>query len=740
MSFIIPDWGGGDSFSYHEDLEDPSILSSKSSKCLLANLKKKKKRKRTEDNKFSQQIPQPRQIEKSINSLRQHNDALGASQTCSLLFPNKSSELKTDKKKKKKVPKIKGTGDQIYGISKNINSEDTGTAIGNGSTNDNVGLAEQLVIKTCRKKKRKRKNKNKNKYSELNAKQKKEKNTQDNMLSNISSTVNKSVEYDSKADVNVSYVFNSKLLTGARTVGEHSVDNKASCTTKRKKRNKKGISSSMNECKVHSGISSQPSDFTEPDDQMLSGENSEELAKIDIGKRSKNKKKNIGDSPTCVEFMGNTMKNEKLSSTVNIPKKSKQRNQLGNKQNKKNKKMETEDTDEDLIFEADDDDDCDPKFQSDFKTLLKELDFETFHNSQPAKKKKMHLNDKSSVSDMTIVHADKKNFARKEKLSSEDYIDSEHLDSDFEIDNEHLETNRKNRHKNIELIEKNTKYDEKKIGKEKGNIREKKEAKIDACETSSPKIDNKKKMDKNKLAEMLEEAKITRESKPLILSSAEALRQKMINQLAVARFRMVNEALYTSSSLDAVKMFTHDHEAFKDYHAGYQAQVKCWPVNPQDLIVQWLCKKPKEWVVADFGCGEAVLSLLVPQQKVHSLDLVATNSRVTACDMAHTPLNSASVDVVVFCLSLMGTNIKDFIVEANRVLKEGGIMKIAEVESRFGDVQQFLNLLMKFGFHCIQKDTNGKYFFLFEFKKIRKLKKTIALPNIILKPCIYKKR
>lgn len=39
--------------------------------------------------------------------------------------------------------------------------------------------------------------------------------------------------------------------------------------------------------------------------------------------------------------------------------------------------------------------------------------------------------------------------------------------------------------------------------------------------------------------------------------------------------------------------------------------------------------------------------------------------------MAHTNLLTSSVNVVVFCLSLMGTNLKDYIVEANRVLKKG---------------------------------------------------------------------
>ena len=39
--------------------------------------------------------------------------------------------------------------------------------------------------------------------------------------------------------------------------------------------------------------------------------------------------------------------------------------------------------------------------------------------------------------------------------------------------------------------------------------------------------------------------------------------------------------------------------------------------------------------------------------------------------LTQVPLASKSVDIAVFCLSLMGTNITEFIMEANRVLKDG---------------------------------------------------------------------
>jgi ubiquinone/menaquinone biosynthesis C-methylase UbiE len=70
---------------------------------------------------------------------------------------------------------------------------------------------------------------------------------------------------------------------------------------------------------------------------------------------------------------------------------------------------------------------------------------------------------------------------------------------------------------------------------------------------------------------------------------------------------------------------------------------------------------------------------------VHAFDLVAVNARVTACDMSNVPLADATLDVALFCLSLMGTNCLDFLREAARTLKVGGELRVAEVKSRFVD-------------------------------------------------------
>jgi ribosomal RNA-processing protein 8 len=47
--------------------------------------------------------------------------------------------------------------------------------------------------------------------------------------------------------------------------------------------------------------------------------------------------------------------------------------------------------------------------------------------------------------------------------------------------------------------------------------------------------------------------------------------------------------------------------------------------------------------------------------KVRSFDLVAKKEFVEIADIAHLPVKDKSVDICVFCLSLMGTNYINFL-------------------------------------------------------------------------------
>ncbi|XP_073813471.1 ribosomal RNA-processing protein 8 [Musca autumnalis] len=218
-----------------------------------------------------------------------------------------------------------------------------------------------------------------------------------------------------------------------------------------------------------------------------------------------------------------------------------------------------------------------------------------------------------------------------------------------------------------------------------------------------------------------------------------AFEAKLKEQLMGGRFRFLNEQLYTMNSKKAEQLFKSDPEAFKAYHDGYRHQVEKWPLNPLNRIIKMIKKLPKSLEIGDFGCGEGMLAKSVPH-KVYSMDLVSCRDDIISCDMANTPLNTHSLDVAVYCLSLMGTNLKDYLLEANRVLKMDGMMYVAEIQSRFDNVKDFVRKLDSFGFQLIKQDVGQKVFYFFQFKKVRNIGKVSNVPTLQLKPCLYRKR
>ncbi|XP_077200250.1 ribosomal RNA-processing protein 8 [Paroedura picta] len=219
----------------------------------------------------------------------------------------------------------------------------------------------------------------------------------------------------------------------------------------------------------------------------------------------------------------------------------------------------------------------------------------------------------------------------------------------------------------------------------------------------------------------------------------------MEERLDSARFRYINQQLYTRPSHEAVRLFQEDPEAFAVYHRGFAQQVARWPENPVLRFVRYLRNRPASLVVADFGCGDCTLARSI-RNKVHCFDVMALDSRVTVCDMSQVPLEAASVDVVVFCLALMGTNLCEILEEANRVLRVGGTLLVAEVASRFGDLRAFLGALAGLGFRLVSKDVSGSHFYAMELQKESpprnpggaRTGKTAA--GLALLPCLYKRR
>jgi len=156
----------------------------------------------------------------------------------------------------------------------------------------------------------------------------------------------------------------------------------------------------------------------------------------------------------------------------------------------------------------------------------------------------------------------------------------------------------------------------------------------------------------------------------------------------------------------------HDPSEWYLYHTLYRETRKDWPEQPFERIAERIRVRP-DWVVADFGCGECLLKDMLSNNRVISIDHVAWNEQVIACDMSSTPLENATLDVAVFSLSLMGTNWVDYLKEAYRTLKPYGHLFIAEPQRKWQEHIEDLKRTVKAQGFCMVGDIEQRYDFIY---------------------------
>ena len=174
-------------------------------------------------------------------------------------------------------------------------------------------------------------------------------------------------------------------------------------------------------------------------------------------------------------------------------------------------------------------------------------------------------------------------------------------------------------------------------------------------------------------------------------------------------FSRMNARWNSSYSQTTYERLQGNPEEWMQYHTLYQEARKTWSVIPYEEAIKWLQKR-SDLVVADFGCGEALIAKAFNgKHTVHSFDFISINQSVIECDIAHVPLEDSCLDVAMFNLSLMGLNTADYIREAARTLKLDGQLWIYEVTSHIKDPQKFVRGLQVAGFKIIENTEIWKF-------------------------------
>ncbi len=183
----------------------------------------------------------------------------------------------------------------------------------------------------------------------------------------------------------------------------------------------------------------------------------------------------------------------------------------------------------------------------------------------------------------------------------------------------------------------------------------------------------------------------------------------------------------TLNSANLHAEFQSNPQEWYNYHAVSEQNEQSFPEHeiPRNRVIQELnkikCKRAK--TVVDMGCGKAHISQHFASDtrfRFINYDHVSCNSNVQQCDIANIPLEDDSVEICIMSLAMWGSNCKDYIKEAYRVLETGGKLYIIEATKRWTNDDanpgnRLQELLTEYGFHIHKMDV--KKFCLFECLK-----------------------
>lgn len=176
-------------------------------------------------------------------------------------------------------------------------------------------------------------------------------------------------------------------------------------------------------------------------------------------------------------------------------------------------------------------------------------------------------------------------------------------------------------------------------------------------------------------------------------------------------FSELNKNWSISNSKTIYERLKRDKSEWEYYHTLYREKRKDWSEIPY-LEISKKIKDRVDWVVADLGCGENLLSKEIPNT-IYSFDYIAIDDSVIECDISKLPLQSNKVDVSVFSLALMGSNYVDYLREGSRILKPYGTMFIAEPKKKWeNNLDRLISELENIGIKVIDNFTSSRFLYI----------------------------
>ena len=192
------------------------------------------------------------------------------------------------------------------------------------------------------------------------------------------------------------------------------------------------------------------------------------------------------------------------------------------------------------------------------------------------------------------------------------------------------------------------------------------------------------------------------------MSKSDIKPKKSEQQVKVERQQRVQSELSelhqkykTMNSQNLANLFKESPNLWHEYHKISEENEESFPEEeiPRNLVIQYLENLPgnKSKVIADMGCGHAHINSHFQHNNrftFKNFDHIACNELVTVKDISNTGLDDYSVDIAILSLAMWGSNCKDYISEAYRILDKGGQLLIIEAFKRWNYLEDENNTVV----------------------------------------------
>jgi hypothetical protein len=164
---------------------------------------------------------------------------------------------------------------------------------------------------------------------------------------------------------------------------------------------------------------------------------------------------------------------------------------------------------------------------------------------------------------------------------------------------------------------------------------------------------------------------------------------------AKSQLSLLHKEYKTLRSDNLNHTFKKNPQLWEDYHRIAEENEKSFPEEgiPRNRIIEELkqIKTKRTKKVVDMGCGKGFISKYFKDDKrfvFTNLDHISLDETITSCDISKTDFEDDEVEICILSLAMWGSNCREYITEAYRILETGGKLYIIEPTKRWSEKEE----------------------------------------------------